>query len=101
MTELTASLMTVLPHGSGIDGNWHITEQLAYLKAENAYHCLNENGFYTGWADFSVIIPKRNPDGFRLHFHGTRSHYLARRYGLREYLEDTLHDALREPSKTQ
>ena len=51
---------------------------------------MNEGGYYDGWADFSVIVPIKNPEDFRLHFHGQRFQYLNQKYLLREYLEDEI-----------
>ena len=56
---------------------------------------MNETGFYCGWVDFSVVVPKADPLDFRLHFHGGMAQRLCQRHGLREYLEDILCEALR------
>ncbi len=61
---------------------------------------MSDLGFYCGWAEFSVIIPKGDPMLFRLHFHGQASHGLCRRYGLRDYLEDILSESLRPLCET-
>ena len=60
-------ILANLPHGSGIDGTWlsHIeykkVSRFSYrmnkLVCENSIHCMDENGYYDGWIDFSVIIP--------------------------------------------
>ena len=94
----TEKLAEILSHGSGIDGTWYIEEMKGYFKAVNFYHCMDENGFYDGYADFSLIIPKSNPTNFRLHFHGQTSQYKNKRYMLREYLEDTFYYDLRKYS---
>ena len=83
-----------LPHGSGIDDSWEIDHMGSYFRCYNGYHAMNEDGYYDGWADFSVIIPIKDPENFRLHFHGQRSQRLNRRYALREYLEDTIYWSL-------
>jgi len=76
-----------LPHGSGIDYAWNIEDKGNYIKCENAYHTMNEDGFYDAIVDFSLIIPKDKPEKFRLHFHG-KVHYIVEKYMLRNYLED-------------
>lgn len=86
-----------LPHGSGINGDWEIEYRKNYIIARNSYHCMDENGFYDGWQDFSVVIKKDEYKGeyqnnIRLHFHNC--HYLADKYMLREYLEDTIYYCL-------
>ncbi|MHA1372523.1 MAG: hypothetical protein ACTSRA_22720 [Promethearchaeota archaeon] len=89
--EKDKKLFTYIPHGSGIDGNWEITDKGKYFKCENSFHCMDEYGFYEGYADFSLIIPKKKPLDFRLHFHGKYSQYLNYKYGLRNYLEELFH----------
>ena len=87
-------LKEILPHGSGIDCTWEIEDKGKYFKASNSYHCMNETGYYVGYADFSLIIPKKDWKNFRLHFHGNYSHYLNYRFMLRNYLEDSFVFAL-------
>jgi len=82
-------LQDILPHGSGIDCTWEIEDKGKYFKASNSFHCMNENGYYVGYSDFSLIIPKKGWENFRLHFHGKYSHYLNSRFMLRDYLEDS------------
>jgi len=83
-----------LPHGSGIDLDWYIEETRKSFRCYNGYHCMDENGFYEGWADFVLIVPKANPLEFKLQFRGRRSQYLARKHMLRDYLEDAFLFAL-------
>ena len=86
----------ILPHGSGIDLRWEIEDKGNYFKGVNAFHCMNDAGYYCGYADFSIIIPKNNPLDFRLHFHGKQSHYYNTRLMLRDYIEETIYYALQE-----
>jgi len=48
--ELIRELEDKLPHGSGINGNWHVKayqyKNRIYLQAFNIYEAMNENGFY-------------------------------------------------------
>jgi len=83
-----------LPHGSGINGDWNITDKGSYVMASCSYEAMNENGFYDGWQDFTVTIPKDNPTDFKLQFNGNQ--YLAQKYSLRDYLIDTIDTALSE-----
>lgn len=85
-----------LPHGSGIDCKWQIEDKGKYFKCVNAFHCMDENGFYCGYADFTLIIPKKNPLDFKLHFNGKQSAYLNERYMLRDYLESTFHYSIQQ-----
>ena len=90
-----------LPHGSGINSQWIITDRGSYLKCENSFHAMNDGGYYVGYAYFSVIIPMKDPLSFRLHFHGGYSQYINRFYGLRDYLEDTIYYHLSEYFKSE
>lgn len=107
-----------LPHGSGIDCNWFVEDKGSYFKCTNSYYCMNENGMYCGFADFTLIVykqpydfnarynskfnfvPKWNYD-FKLHFNGAYSQYLNQRYCLREYLEETFDFFLSEIKDSQ
>lgn len=98
-----AQLGEILPHDSGIDCDWTLEIKGTRIIASNSYHAMGENGYYCGYADFTVTFPLTSQDpanDFRLTFAGdNQSQYLARRYDLREYLADTIHYALREAYK--
>ena len=47
-----------LPHGSGIDAEWKYVIQQRCYRFENSFHVMNENGYYEGWQDFALIVPK-------------------------------------------
>lgn len=86
-----------LPHGSGIDQQWETGTNGKNLYAFNAYHCMNDNGMYDGWARFYLVIPLKSTnlaDDFKLHFEGSDSQYMNQKHMLRDYLEDTFHYAL-------
>ena len=84
-----------LPHGSGINCEWHFKMSTpTRVQATNAYHCMNEGGYYDGYADFTLLFDFKDRDYFRLMFHGSESQNNAAKYSLREYLEDILWNAL-------
>ena len=83
-----------LPHGSGIDCEWSIVDKGKYFRCCNWFHAMDNNGYYIGYSEFSLIIPKKNPREFKLHFHGDYSQYLNRRNMLREYLNDLFYWSL-------
>lgn len=85
-SKTSLQLANKLPHGSGIDGDWFIEEKKGKLYAYNSYHVMNDYGFYAGWQDFYLVVPKNNFNNFKLHFQGNQ--YLAQKYMLRQYLED-------------
>ena len=91
----TESLKENLSHGSGINGDWFIEDHGSYIGCYNLFETMNENGYYDGVVDFQLIIPKKNPEEFKLHFQGRRSHYYANKYMLRDYLEDCFAEDIR------
>lgn len=60
-------LAELLPHGSGIDGNWRIVARKnGDLVVYGEYHAMNEHGMYCGWRNFRFTIVRvkrdvRNP----------------------------------------
>lgn len=97
--QRNADIIDALPHGSGIDCDWVIDVTKQSIRMSNSYHCMDDNGFYCGYADFTVIIPlsvRANhwQDYFKLQFHGDDSQYLNRKHGLREFLEEQISYAL-------
>lgn len=85
-------LANYLPHGSGVDSDWHIEDKGSYYRADCSYHCMDEMGYYDGWVDFYLTIPKKKPTDFKIHFSGDQ--YRVRKYSLRDYLSDTIGYAL-------
>ena len=84
-------LEKILPHGSGINGDWSFEDKGDHIVACNCYDCMNEAGFYVAYIDFSLTIPKDSPRDFKLHFHtDSRGWYWIRAIMLRDYLEDTI-----------
>jgi hypothetical protein len=81
-----------LSHGSGIDCEWILKLTTpTRVNARNSYHCMNEDGYYDGYVDFTVLFDLANKDYFKITF---ASDYQSRKrvnqYMLREYLEDTI-----------
>lgn len=89
-------LLEKLPHGSGIDCKWEFSWLgNGKLKASNSFHCMNEAGYYDGYADFTIIFPiYRALTAFTLQFNGSQAQHKNRQYMLRDYLEDTIYYAL-------
>jgi hypothetical protein len=97
MVDLTRDLLLdELPHGSGINGDWIISETKDRFIATNFYDTMNENGFYDVAVDFQLTIPKKNPMDFRLKFIGSRAQYYVKKYMLRDYLEETFANAIED-----
>ncbi len=87
-----------LPHGSVINADWCIkwNPRTKKVEANNSYQVMNEDGYYVGWAAFTVKIPMPHWEKFTLQFNGKEAHYLNKKYMLRDYLEDTIFYALEE-----
>lgn len=90
MQTIINKLASILPTGSGINCDWQFTERKnGDVLAHNSYHCMNEHGFYDGWADFTLIFKKDKPlADFVLQFNGKAAQYKNKRYMLRDYLEE-------------
>jgi hypothetical protein len=94
-----------LQHGGGIDADWSVWEPKTgkNLYFSNSYHLMDENGFYAGWQDFTLVISKKNwandnYTDFTIEFNnGVR--YLTEQIYLKEYLYDTFHYTLGEMRK--
>lgn len=87
----TDHIISLLPHGSGIDCKWTYERKIDRLVFYNSFHCMDENGFYDGYADFSVMLPFRDILDFKLRFHGKESQYKNQKYMLRGYLEESIY----------
>jgi hypothetical protein len=77
-------------HGSGIDYDWYADETPTNIRLYNSYHLMDDGGMYYANADFTVIIPKKNPKGFRVTYRDDRSRYYANKHMLADYLYDTI-----------
>jgi hypothetical protein len=81
----------LLPTGSGIDSDWTIKfTSVTRIRCSNSYHCMNDAGYYDGWADFTLLVDIHDPNYFKIQFHGYSAQYKSKKYGLREYLTDLL-----------
>ena len=90
-------LEEILPHGSGIDSDWYFEEKENKIIASCSYHCMDDVGYYDGWVDFSLTIPKNNPENFKLTFHTDYNGWnRIYKYMLRDYLEDIFAFAIQE-----
>lgn len=108
--ELEEQFVVLLPHGSGIDCKWIIDYTKKGVNLQNSYHVMNENGYYTGYIDFTVklrpykqqeialkgpslgktqVIGKEGEFNFSISFHGQ-----AVDPDLRDYLEQIIAEYL-------
>jgi hypothetical protein len=83
-----------LPHGSGVDSGCVVMTEDSRadkLVIHVPFHCMDANGCYDGWRDYTVtVLPA---------FDGITIHVSGRDYGagLKDYLGDLFHEALRAP----
>jgi hypothetical protein len=98
LSDLEQSIVSELPHGSGIDYDWSFERQRnGRLVLYNAYHGMDQYGFYVGSVDFSFSFDvtdtsdPHNPGAGRLQFHvNSTGRYYVNSTGLRDYLEEIL-----------
>ena len=106
-------LMEDLPHGSGIDCEWLVDFKSDGLPVfHNSWHGMNNDGYYDGYADFSVRITRHKKDvindlcgpfegkkqivyrkgdlDFMVQFAKDAPRGRSWFYGLKDYLEDTI-----------
>lgn len=93
--EILRKIGEILPHGSGINSDWNITmANRTRVRCQNAFHCMDENGMYDGWAEFVLLFDLKDADYFRLMFIGPESYNKNRKYELRDYLEELFCETL-------
>lgn len=94
--EIAEKFIQMLPHGSGIDCKWgHLWQKDGKLICNNSFHCMDYAGIYDGFAEFKLrLSPRKALTAFEVSFTGMKSQYLNHRYQLREYLVDTIYNAL-------
>ena len=80
-------LLASLPHGSGIDYDWSTKQSKTRLILRNAFHYMNEYGYYDGVLPFRVVVKKST---VAVHFEGLNGAgwYRVKKGGLLEYLND-------------
>lgn len=85
----------VLPSGNGFDREWWpmLTYKNGTEVFAGGYHNMNEHGYYDGWTQLTLYIPKGNISNFRLTLSGGKRKYMD--YNMREYLNETIYTALR------
>lgn len=54
---LIRDIAEALPQGSGIDCKWQVNQRSKNVfMFSNSFHKMDKNGFYCGYADFSVVL---------------------------------------------
>ena len=77
------SVKNELPHGSGIDGENRFDFEkstpdklIFYLE----YHYMDENGFYAGWYDYTIIVTPSLANDYILNIRGKNAPNDAKEY---------------------
>jgi len=113
MTTLTKEmLLEVLPHGSGIDSDWHFEKRDdGSIQCLNYFHAMNSDGYYDGYMPFAFDVFIHDKDIIKrlkgpcegqiqlLHYKGEidmtdvecDENQRESFYGLKDYLEDTIY----------
>jgi hypothetical protein len=85
-----------LPHGSGINGDWHFEESQRMIRAFNVYSAMDEFGGYCHDYRFVVdilkVAGKPMLDNFRVRLLSRKLKCCG--YDLRSYLDDTIYPLL-------
>ena len=95
LAEKMEEFIKELPHGSGIDYDWEWSESRKYWKFANAWHYLNEHGYYDGVLPFTLLIPKDDVMNYKIVFHvNGAGRYRVNKGCIKEYLLDHLYWAI-------
>lgn len=87
-------LIDSLPHGSGIDGRTTFDFKRSSetkIVINSSFHVMDENGFYDGWIDFSLILEPSWND-IELIIKGK----FGKHQDLKEYILDIFYEALNQ-----
>jgi hypothetical protein len=89
------TIIDLLPHGSGINGDWSIEEKTDCYECSNFYQAMNENGYYDGFVHFMIKIWTNGKD-WELEISDDSSVELCEEYDLFDYLESEFIDCVPE-----
>lgn len=85
-------MQNVFPYGSGIDNGCTFNYDKSYnnrIVINSGYHCMNENGYYDGWIDFTVVLTPDLELDYSLKIVGKFG-----KYGhVKDYLYQIFHDS--------
>ena len=83
------TLLSILPHGSGIDCKWKFDITNKAIECKNSYHVMNDNGMYSGYIDFTVKIKTTHRD-----ITGKLDFTITGRFGKNQDIKDYLCDTI-------
>jgi len=94
-------MIDLLPHGSGIDGKTEFNFNKSRenkLIIDSSYHCMDQNGFYDGWVDFSIMITSSLIFEVDIVITGK---FCKKYESVKDYLQETFQYTLTETIKTK
>ena len=90
--EIDTIMRNIFPHGSGIDNGCSFNYDKSInnrLVINSGYHCMNENGYYDGWVNFTVTITPDLELDYKLNIVGKFGKYTH----IKEYLYELFHNS--------
>lgn len=91
--ETIDNMLVALPNGSGFDQGVKLNLPACSTRLlkekivfEFSFHHLNENGYYDGWTDHTLIIRPAFQGGYHMHITGRNKN------GIKEYFRDIFND---------
>jgi len=98
--DVIDSIIYTLPHGSGIDVETRLNHKKSSSKRivlEASYHCMDENGYYGEWIDFSIILTP-DWDGVNIRISGR---FDSKNQHTKEYLSEIYYETFSEEYKEE
>lgn len=92
--NVVEQLIDCLPHGSGIDGTTEVDFRKSnhnLIVIHSSFHCMNPDGYYDGWVDFTVTVKPSLISDIDLNIKGAFGKYGE----VKEYLYDVFYHALK------
>ena len=92
LQEKVDRIVSVLPHGSGINYDYKIRVGGARLYVSNGYDVYDEYGMFIGDLPFTVCFKNGKLAYIQFNDLTSRGYYIANKYAIREYLYELYHE---------
>ena len=90
--EKVDRIVSVLPHGSGINYDYKIRVGGAWLYVSNGYDVYDEYGLFVSDLPFTVCYKKGKLAYIQFNGLTSRGYYIANKYAIKEYLYELYHE---------
>lgn len=90
--EIDTIMRDIFPHGSGIDSGCMLNYEKSVnnkLVINSGYHCMDDNGCYDGWVDFTVTLTPDLELDYMLNIRGNFGKYRH----VKDYLYQIFYDS--------